>query len=390
VKPISVADIERRLLLADDLPGLTVRATLEPSATELGGSTIVVSASRKALDGTVAIDNRGSPYMGREGVSASLAWNAIGERANRFTLSARSALAFGRSASVAGGWDTLLLDDGTTAGLTASVANSRPGLELKPLAVHSKVVATQATVTHPLIRSRLENLRLVGQVEARDVDTDIAGTAFTRDRLRIVRFGFSYDRTDSGFGIGDGISAARVTLHKGLDLAGASRQGAATASRANGRPDFLKVTTELTRLQQLGARTSLLATAAAQWAPHALLASEEMALGGASFGRAYNDGEIAADQGVAAALELRYAPELAALPAGAQVYSYLDGGRLRATHAGNPLTQAHSLASYGIGLRANLLPGVLATLEVAKPISAPVRTEGNHSPRVFASLSASF
>jgi hypothetical protein len=48
------------------------------------------------------------------------------------------------------------------------------------------------------------------------------------------------------------------------------------------------------------------------------------------------------------------------------------------------------LASVGLGARANLLPGVLATLEVAQPINAEVRTEGNKHPRVFFSLSASF
>jgi len=386
VKPISVAEIERRLLLANDLPGLTVRATLEPSATALGGSTLVVSTTRQAFDGSASIDNRASPYLGRGEVGAALAFNALGSGADRLTLSAHSSLHFDRSSSVSAGWDTLLSDDGTTFGLSASLARSHPGLELDPLDVRSKVVSGQATVTQPVIRSRLENLRLVGQFEARNVDTDIAGTAFTRDRLRILRLGLSYDLTDAW----DGITAARVTLHKGLDFAGASERGAPTASRVNGRSDFFKLTAELTRLQQLGARTSLQATMAAQWTPQALLASEEMALGGPSFGRAYNDGEISADQGVAAALELRYSPEIPELPNGAQVYSFMDGGRLRATSHGNPISGPHALASWGLGARANLLPGVMAALEVAKPFRTEVRTEGNRKARVFATLSAQF
>jgi hemolysin activation/secretion protein len=386
VRPISIAQIERRLLLANDLPGLTVRATLEPSASELGGSVIVVTTSRKARDVSLSANNRTSPYLGSGEVGAGITFNAVGERADRLWLNARSSLPAGRSASVAGGWDTLASSDGLTFGANASFGTSHPGLELDALDVRSKVRSGQGTVTWPLIRSRLENLRLVGQLELRDVDTRIAGTLFTRDRLRIVRAGLSYDRTDTW----DGINALRVTLHKGLDIAGASQRGSATASRVNGRPDFVKLTAELTRVQQLGARTSLLATMAAQWTPDALLASEEMALGGPSFGRAYNDGEIAADRGIAGSLELRHSPDLPMLPNGAQVYGYIDGGRLSATTEGAPLTLARSLASFGAGARINVLPGLLATLEVAKPISAPVRTENNKRARVFVTVNASF
>jgi len=41
-------------------------------------------------------------------------------------------------------------------------------------------------------------------------------------------------------------------------------------------------------------------------------------------------------------------------------------------------------------VRANLQPGLFATLEVAKPISAPVRTQGDKQPRVFLTLTAQF
>jgi hemolysin activation/secretion protein len=386
VRPISLAAIERRLLLANDLAGLTVRATLEPSPTELGASRVLVTATRVARDISVGLNNRTSPYLGSGEVGAGVVFNSIGSRADRVSLSARSSLPPGRSASVAAGWDALVSDNGLSFGLNGSFAKAHPGLELDVLDVRSEVASGQATLTYPLIRSRLQNLRLVGQFEARDVDTDLAGTAFTRDRLRILRVGLSYDRTDTY----NGVNAMRVTLHRGLEGLGASKRGDATASRLNGRPDFLKLTAEVTRLQQIGARTSLLATMAAQWTRDALLASEEMALGGTSFGRAYNDGEMAADRGVAAALELRHSPAISMLPQGAQVYGFLDGGRLSATALGAPLTQGRSLASFGAGARVNLPHGLLATLEVAKPISAPVRTEDNKHPRVFFTLAASF
>jgi hemolysin activation/secretion protein len=386
VRPISIAEIERRLLLADDLPGLTVRGTLEPSATELGGSRLIVAASRRASDVTLGLNNRNSPYMGNAAASAGVAWNAVGARADRLTLGLGLSLPTKRSTSVSVGYDALFSDDGATFGLGANVARSRPGRELEVLDVRSNVQSAQATVTLPLIRSRLQNLRAVGQFEVRNVDTDIAASAFTRDRLRIVRAGLSYDRSDRW----DGINAARVTLHKGLAALGASATGAATASRVNGRSDFLKLTTEFTRLQQWGTRSSVLAALAGQWSRDPLLASEEMALGGPGFARGYDDSEISADNGVAASLELRHNPAWQPLADRTQVYAFVDGGRLRANSRGAPLTRAQTLASFGTGVRANLLPGVFATLEVAKPINAPVRTQGDKQPRVFMTLTAQF
>jgi hemolysin activation/secretion protein len=385
VKPISVAEIERRLLLSNDLAGLTVRASLEPSPTVLGGSVIVVRAQRRATDSSVAIGNRNSPYLGRAEIAATHTWNAFGERADRVSLNARVSAPVERSASIGASYDALVSDNGLTAGVTALYAVSRPGRELKALDVRSQVASVTGSLTYPLIRSREQNLRAVGQFDVRDVDTDITGSAFTRDRLRIARLGLSYDRADSW----NGITAVRGTLHKGLDAFGATERGSGH-SRENGDGDFLKFTVDLTRLQQLTERTSLVATFTGQWSQRALLASEEFGLGGGSFGRAYDDGEISADRGVAGSLELRYAPRLPELFAkGGHVYGFLDGGRLNAARGGLPVSQA-SVASTGAGVRANLGPVVFATFEIAKPISHKVKTQGDKHPRAFVTLNASF
>jgi len=386
VKPIRLAEIERRLLLANDLPGMTVRASLEPSPTVLGGSRIVVRAQRRADDTSVSVGNRNSPYLGSAEMGATHAWNAFGARADRVSLNVRASAPLERSASVGLSYDALVSDNGLTAGASALYAVSRPGRELAALDVKSRVASVSGSLTYPLIRSREENLRAVGTFDLRNVDTDIAGTGFTRDRLRVLRMGLSYDRSDTW----DGITAVRATLHQGLTMFGASDQGSARASRVNGDPGFLKLTLDLTRLQQLGERTSLVATMTSQYSHRALLASEEFGLGGASFGRGYDEGELSADRGAAASLELRYAPRLPELlPKGGHVYAFADGGRLWASGNGVQVTQ-RSLASAGGGARATLGSLVFATLEIAKPLSQPVRTRGNTHPRAFVSLNASF
>lgn len=379
IRPVELADIERRLLLANDLAGITVRATLEAAPDVLGGSTLRVAAQRSQREASLSLDTRSSPYLGWANVGASLAFNALGERAERISLSLRSSLETGRSALASAGYDALLSGDGLMLSASASLSTSQPHLELQALDVRSKVQTGQVTLTWPIIRSRQTNLRAMGQVEVRDVDTDIAGSAFTRDRLRVLRLGLSADRADES----NGINAVRLTLHQGLDALGAKPKGDPQASRVNGRSDFTKLTLDLTRMQQLGARSSLMLALNSQWSRGALLASEEMGLGGASFGRGYDDGKIAADSGVAVSVELRHNPAWAWAPAETQVFAFADGGRLRPSREGAPLTHTRSLSSVGAGVRANLAANSFATLELAKPLNTVPGPKADRNTRVF-------
>jgi hemolysin activation/secretion protein len=383
VRPISIGEIERRLLLANDLPGLTVHGTLEPAPATPGASVIVVRSERKATEGSATLDNRASPYLDNRQLSANFAWNSIGARADRLTLNTRTSLPGGRATAIGAGYDALVSAQGTSVSLAGSHARSHPGRELEVLDVRSQVSTLLGTVTVPLTRSRGENLRAVGQFEARSVDTDIFGTTFTRDRLRILRAGASYDRSDDW----NGITTLRGMLHQGLSGMGATPNGSALASRINGRSDFTKLTFDLTRLQQLSSRVNLVGSFTSQYSRQPLLASEEFGLGGASFGRAFDEGEISGDKGLAATLELRYVPR--GMPRPMQFYGFVDGGRAWAADGGNPVPRTQ-LSSFGGGVRSSLSEKLFATLEIAKPMSPEVRTRGDKGARAFLSLTAQF
>ena len=57
-QPIDSATLERYLLLAQDVPGVTLRATLQPSTEEPGALTLIASVSRQAISGLASVDNR--------------------------------------------------------------------------------------------------------------------------------------------------------------------------------------------------------------------------------------------------------------------------------------------------------------------------------------------
>jgi hemolysin activation/secretion protein len=386
LRPINVADIERRLLLGNDLPGLAVKATLEPSPTELGGSVIVVHGDRKPFDASLTFDNRDTPYVGADAWTANVAWNAFGSRADRLTLTAKVSSPLDREWLVSGGYQALLTSGGLTFNLLSSFSRSNPGEELDPLQVHSRVLSEQGTLTYPVIRSRLENLHVFGEFEFRDVLTNLDHFAFNRDNLRILRVGLDYDRSDGW----DGVTALRATIHQGLDILQATPRGSPLASRADGHADATKFTASITRVQTLPNDFSILATATGQISTVPLLASEQLALGGPGFARAYDDGEISGDKGWAGSVELRYSAALPKIvPNGAQFYVYFDGGQVWSESAA-PLLDGSTLTSLGGGMRINPLDCLFASLEVDRPLDHQVQTQRSKAARAFVSVTVHY
>lgn len=62
--PLKAKDLERYLLLIDDLPGVSVESVLVPSKDEPGASELVLTLKHKDMDANAGIDNRGSKFNG--------------------------------------------------------------------------------------------------------------------------------------------------------------------------------------------------------------------------------------------------------------------------------------------------------------------------------------
>ena len=63
-QPVTNQDLERYLLLANDLPGISAVGFLRANAGEIGASELVVQAERKAFEGYAYANNRSSRYTG--------------------------------------------------------------------------------------------------------------------------------------------------------------------------------------------------------------------------------------------------------------------------------------------------------------------------------------
>ena len=83
IRPLTTAALERALLLASDVPGLTVRGIINPSADDPGALTLVAQVTRQAVSGQISADNRAFRQTGPEELLAVADFNSftsLGER----------------------------------------------------------------------------------------------------------------------------------------------------------------------------------------------------------------------------------------------------------------------------------------------------------------------
>jgi hemolysin activation/secretion protein len=386
-RPLRAADLERYLLLANDLPGVSARAVLAASPTQLGASDLTLLVDQDVMQGSASLDNRGTRYVGPYQGQVGGTINSLLARMDQTQLrligtSQLEELRYGELT------ERIQIDDeGTQLGLAMRRTLSQPGYTLKPLEFESESVSGELTMTHPFIRSRPENLRGTLTLAYRDSTTTVLDTPFSKDRQTVLRAGGAYDFVDRLFGI----NLVALEGSRGLNVLGATETGSAGLSRSNGHSDFSKLTAQALRVQRLADSWSLLVGVNGQIANNPLLVGEEFSLGGADYGRAYDPSELTGDDGVGGKVELRYTlPWRDEVLLSSQLFTFYDIGTVwnQDPVAGEP--PRASLASAGVGLRFDLARGISGSAEVDLPLTRSVAVRGDKDPRLFFSLSAAF
>ena len=385
--PLKAMDLERYLLLIDDLPGVSVESVLVPSKSEPGASELVLTLKHKDIDANAGIDNRGSKFNGPiqiRGGAISNSYLGLYERLGMqgiVTSQTNELLYFN------GFGEIPISSEGTKLFLSASISMSEPGSSLKEFEVEGDTNSFMIRMSHPFIRSRGKNLNGYLGFTSRNSETDLLGTNITKDRIRIINLGMSYDFVDRY----RGINLVSFDLAKGVNLLDATNPGSANLSRADGRSDFTKFSGDLLRLQQLGLGWSFLAGLSWQYAFDPLLSSEEFGLGGSQFSRAYDPSEVTGDHGIAVKFELQKGIKTDwSILKSYQAYLYIDQGTVLVRNPSAGEEDQNSLTSSGLGLRANINEWLSGYFEIGLPLSRNVGSEGNKDPRFFFSINARY
>jgi len=386
-RPLHAKDLERYLLLIDDLPGVFVKSVLTPSENQPGASDLTLILDNKPFTAYAGVDNRGTKFNGPFQFF-------VGGSEN-------SQMGFYEKAGIQGVvtstpeelyyfnlfYEAPVSNEGTTFRLSAAISQSQPGSSLAVFNVEGRSHTFSFNLNHPFIRSRGENLRGQFGFTLRNSQTDILGALDSEDRLRILKLGMVYDYADPY----RGINLISFTISQGLNILDATGPGSLNLTRSQGKSDFTKISGKLQRLQQLAPAWMLLGSVAGQYAFEKLLASEEFGAGGVAFGRGFDPSEITGDQGLAFSLELQRALDVKMkFLRSLQAYAFFDYGSVWNRTPTPTGARQQELASTGVGARFNLTEHISGYLEVAKPLDQEVASLGNKDPRVFFSLSATY
>lgn len=381
--PTNTRDIERYLLLIDDLPGITARSFVKPSKTQ-GAGDLVIVVDEDPFEGSLTLDNRGSRFVGPWRAELVGAFNSLFGIHDRTTLRTLVAsqideLRYGEITH-----EEQLGSEGLRVKARYGISKTNPGGYLDSLDINGDSKVFDLETIYPLIRSREFNINLNGGFNANNTTTDLSGIQVARDRVRSVRLQSSVDFTDSL----RGINQFDIMATHGLNGLGATSDGLGR-SRANGEHDFTRFNATATRVQDLFLPgVSALVSATGQYSNDPLLASEEFTVGGEGFGRAYDSGELAGDKGYAGVFELRYSQSLPNNNwlQSYQLYSFIDYGKVKNINPTVGEAASDSLTSAGAGVRYNLAYDLSGYLEVDKPLNKDVTAERDDDTRIFGTL----
>jgi len=389
VRPLHIHNLERAILLANDMPGIKAKSILKPSKQTFGGADLVIVASEDKYEGLVAVDNRVSKRYG------PVMFTAAGYVNNLLTASRTGALAkVSVHPSRMQMYNLSHMQYLTTGGLKVLVLGqyviNSPYVNadgFNNFDIQGNSSTFSAAFSYPIMRTRAFTWMVQSSLDMKHTysTTKMTGTVQKKiqDRIRSIRFGTQAEIIDNWLGT----TLLSLELSQGLPIFNASKKGAADVSRMGASATYTKMTADASRVQYFENNFSVLVAMEAQFAFAELLSPEEFGLGGSQIGRGYDDSEIVGDHGLGAKAELRFHhhPPIKYVDT-VQYYAFVEGGIVWNINKSQEAKQA--ITSTGIGLRVNVKKHYAMSLELAKPLTRQVASEQNKNLRVFFSVNA--
>jgi hemolysin activation/secretion protein len=314
-QPIDSVTLERYLLLAQDVPGVSLRAVLEPSTDTPGALNLIAQVSRQPISGLATMDNRAFNETGPVEFLGLLDLNSFSELGEKTELSYYHTFPnsqnFGQVST-----EAFLGGSGLKGKVYGGYGPTVPTGALGQLGYNGTTTVFGTSLSYPVIRSRQQTLNVnlfFDLLDSRITTTTTGERALASyDALRVIRSSADYALSDTWLGAErSAINAATVRFSEGMKLLGASATGyAPTSPRIGEQTGFFKINFETSRTQTLfapweGATVGFMGLLTGQWSPSILPPAEQFYLGGSRFTRGYYSGQVPGDKALAATVELQ-------------------------------------------------------------------------------------
>ena len=377
---ITTSRLERALLLAGDIPGVTVRSVVRPlQGGEAGALELVAQLTRRPFSGYLSVDNRGyrltGPVQGLFNIGAN-SFTSLGERIEATIFQTEDwEQSFGQISG-----EAFAGASGLRLRLYAGAGLSRPGSFLSHIGYEGRTTVAGLSAVYPIIRSRPMNLFTSAQFDYFNSEVDVGDVRQSLDEVRTLRAGFDGNMLDTlvRFAPAPGSTAGNIRLHRGVPWFGAtSSTDLPGAGRVQSDFEFTKWSGEISRTQPIwspadGMMFSLFGVVAGQYSSDILPLSEKFVLGGSRLGRGFYAGQVTGDSAIGTSVELQldvrpqpfampgFTGELVDVQPSAQFYLFYDYGR---TYENLTTDPNRRIESYGGGVRVFLTDSTQVDVE---------------------------
>ena len=374
-------DLERQLLLAGDLPGITLLKSNYVREDRRG--ILVVTVREDKAKGHVALDNYGPETLGPIRARLDIDLNGLLTDSDVLTTNVISSILQPDELTYIHARYALTLGDGgTVVGLSGAAGRTHSGGNLSNLGFRGRNRYASVFVSHALKRSNDLNLWLNAELAYLDVEQSQNRILFQDDQIATAALNFS-----GNYNIGFGRIYGGVGVTQGLGILGASRSGDPLNSRTNGSGEFTKANFWINSIVSMGDGFGMRLAGNAQIASQPLLSAHEMAIGGPYFGKAYDFSERFGDEGVLGLAELRKEfNDVNDWLDWFQLYTFVDGGYV--SNIG-PGFGDGSLVSAGGGLRSQIGRFDFG-VEAAAPVGNDRFESGDRSPKINVQMGMRF
>ncbi len=336
-KPLNLDQLDRALLIANDLPGVSVQGGLQAGQKDGETDSVLTIKNKARWNASLMSDNFGSRstgytrYLGSASLVSPL---RIGDKANVTVLNTE-------------GTDYVRLDYSLPVGgrgLRLGVNGSYLNYEVLPVSDTSELKpkgyasTAQLVATYPLYRTRSTNLNFESNLERKHYKNNNTTGNQTDYNVYDLTLGLSGDRSNSWF-VG-GTSAASLMLDLGKTNIASQASG---INLEDGR--FNRWRYNFNHTQFIQNDLSLTAKFYGQFANQNLNSSEKFYLGGTSGVRAYPTSEGSGSEGYIMNLEARKE-----LPFNFSVLGFYDFGHVKQNVDQAVSRNTYNLKGYGMSV----------------------------------------
>ncbi|CAL7960399.1 putative ShlB/FhaC/HecB family hemolysin secretion/activation protein [Gammaproteobacteria bacterium] len=299
-KIITISNLEKGLLLINDIPGVKAISTVHPGKKEAGVLVDLDIKDNPLVNANIGYDDYGIHSTGTQRMTAALSFN------DPFSIGDQIYGSFIYTGLM--GYESLTYSlpigySGMRGGLSSSHLHYRLGKEFSYLQGKGGAFTIGPYLSWPLIRSCLKNVYVLANFFHKNFKNELSGNIINDKKADVGNIYLNVDAYDKFCGGGYTSSGLGFSLGN-LNLEGNQGSYALDQTGPGTSGIYSKFSFFTSRIQYITEKTSLNLKLNGQLALHNLDSSEQFSLGGPDGVRAYSTGDANGDHGFVATAEL--------------------------------------------------------------------------------------